>query len=86
MSAPKGRGRKRRRRKAGQLPAGFEQVNLNAAGIDIGAESHWVAVPADRDPTPVRAFSSFSAGLQALADWVVSCGITTVAMEATGVY
>ena len=68
------------------LPAGFEQVNLHAAGIDIGAESHWVAVPADRDPTPVREFSSFSADLHALADWLVSCGITTVAMEATGVY
>jgi hypothetical protein len=37
MSAQKGRGRTRRRRRAGQLPAGFEQVNLNAAGIDIGA-------------------------------------------------
>ena len=86
MKATKGRGRKRPRRKAGQLPPGFEQVNLNAAGIDIGAESHWVAVPADRDPTPVREFSSFSADLQALTEWLVSCGITTVAMEATGVY
>jgi transposase len=86
MSGQKGRSRKRRRRRAGELPAGFEQVNLNAAGIDIGAESHWVAVPADRDATPVREFSSFSADLQALADWLVSCGITTVAMEATGVY
>jgi transposase len=82
--------RKRRRawarQTAGQLPPGFEQVNLNAAGIDIGAESHWVAVPADRDPTPVREFSSFSTGLQALAEWLLQCGITTVAMEATGVY
>jgi transposase len=80
------RKRRRRRKSAGQLPAGFEHVNLNAAGIDIGAESHFVAVPADRDASPVREFSSFSAGLQALADWLVSCGITTVAMEATGVY
>jgi transposase len=85
MSAPQGRGR-RRRRKAGQLPPGLEHVNLNAAGIDIGAKSHWVAVPADRDPTPVREFSSFSADLHALADWLLSCGITTAAMEATGVY
>lgn len=86
MSPTKSRGRKRARHKAGQLPPGFEQVNLHAAGIDIGAESHWVAVPADRDPTPVREFSSFSADLQALAEWLVSCGMTTVAMEATGVY
>jgi transposase len=86
MRTRKGRHRKRARHPIGQLPPGFEQVNLHAAGIDIGAESHWVAVPAHCDPTPVREFSSFSAGLQALADWMVSCGITTVAMEATGVY
>lgn len=82
----KGKRRRRTPRRAGQLPAGFEQVNLHAAGIDIGAETHFVAVPADRDATPVRQFSSFSADLQALADWLVSCAITTVAMEATGVY
>jgi len=86
MSAPKRRARKRPRHKAGALPPGFEQVNLHAAGIDIGAESHWVAVPAHCDPQPVREFSSFSAGLQALTEWLVSCGIATVAMEATGVY
>jgi len=86
MSAPKRRGRKRPRHQAGSLPPGFEQVNLHAAGIDIGAESHWAAVPAHCDPQPVREFSSFSAGLQALTEWLVSCGITTVAMEATGVY
>jgi transposase len=86
MSATKGRRGKHRRRQSAGLPPGFEQVNLNAAGIDIGAESHWAAVPVDRDPTPVREFSSFSSGLQALVEWLVHCGITTVAMEATGVY
>jgi transposase len=45
-----------------------------------------VAVPADRDPQPVREFSTFTPGLQQLADWLVQCGIKTVAMESTGVY
>jgi transposase len=58
----------------------------HAAGIDIGSRSHWVAVPADRDAESVREFSSFTGDLHRLADWLASCGITTVAMESTGVY
>lgn len=58
----------------------------NAAGIDIGSASHFCAVPADRDDEPVREFSSFTADLNALADWLKSCGVDTVAMESTGVY
>ena len=46
----------------------LEKIHLNAAGIDIGSESHWVAVPSDRDASPVRAFRSFTADLIALAD------------------
>lgn len=61
-------------------------VQSNAAGIDIGSRSHWVAVPADRDAQSVREFSSFTGDLHRLADWLASCGITTVAMESTGVY
>jgi transposase len=57
----------------------------DAAGIDIGAEDLWVAVPADRDPKPVQCFSSFTTGLQLLAEWLEKCGIRTVAMESTGV-
>jgi transposase len=64
----------------------LERVNPNAAGIDCGSEMHYVAVPADRDPEPVRCFRTFTADLQRLADWLVACGIKTVAMEATGVY
>ncbi len=81
-----GKRRRRRRRAAEPLPAGLEHVNLHAAGIDIGAEVHYVAVPADRDAPAVRQFASFSADLQRLADWLVACEVTTVAMEATGVY
>jgi transposase len=57
-----------------------------AAGIDVGATEVWVAVPADCDPEPVRAFATFTEDLQALAGWLKGCGIRTVAMESTGVY
>ena len=58
----------------------------NAAGIDIGSASHFVAVPPDRDEQPVREFASFTTDLNALADWLAACGVDTVAMESTGVY
>jgi len=58
----------------------------NAAGIDIGSASHYVAVPPDRDDRPVREFPSFTADLNALADWLGQCGVDTVVMESTGVY
>lgn len=58
----------------------------NAAGIDIGSASHYVAVPPDRDDEPVREFKSFTAELKRLADWLTFCGVDTVAMESTGVY
>lgn len=61
-------------------------THLNAAGIDIGSASHFVAVPPDRDDEPVREFPSFTADLNALADWLTACGVDTVAMESTGVY
>jgi len=60
--------------------------NPHAAGIDIGEAEHWVAVPPDRSPQPVRRFGTFTADLETLADWLLDCGITTVAMESTGVY
>ena len=58
----------------------------NAAGIDIGSATHFVAVPPDRDDEPVREFASFTADLHRLADWLDACGVDTVAMESTGVY
>ncbi len=66
----------------------LQQLNLNAAGIDIGAEMHYVAVPPGRDSTgqDVRHFSTFTADLHTLADWLKQCNIDTVAMESTGVY
>jgi transposase len=61
-------------------------IQAAAAGIDVGASEHWVAVPPDRDAEPVRTFTAYTGGLHELADWLMSCGITTVAMESTGVY
>ena len=78
----KGRRKDRPRRRSSLL----EQVNRNAAGIDCGSAEHYVAVPVDRDPEPVRHFKTFTANLHQLANWLVSCRIETVAMESTGVY
>ena len=58
----------------------------NAAGIDVGAESHFVAVPPDRDDEPVREFRSFTEDLHRIAQWLSNCGVDIVAMESTGVY
>jgi transposase len=61
-------------------------VHEDAAGLDVGATFHVVAVPTDRDAEPVRTFQSFTADLHALAEWLQAVGIRTIAMESTGVY
>jgi len=61
-------------------------VNQDAAGIDVSATMHVVAIPPGRDIDSVREFGAFTEDLYALADWLKRCGITTVAMESTGVY
>lgn len=58
----------------------------NAAGIDIGSRSHFVAVPADRATESVREFGCYTEDLNALALWLLDCGITIAALESTGVY
>ena len=73
-------------RKSSAKPAGLSQLNLNAAGIDVGATSHFVAVPADRAEQPVQEFAAFTADLYRLADWLTECRVKAVAMESTGVY
>jgi transposase len=81
-----GGGQQRQRRSSRVRTAQLEQLNLNAAGIDVGASEHWVAVPADRDAQPVQRFGAFTADLYALAAWLRQCQIDTVVMESTGVY
>ena len=69
-----------------KLPKHLRNINQHAAGIDIGSRSHFVAVPEGADEQPVREFSTFTGDLERLAEWLGSCGVTTVAMESTGVY
>ena len=64
----------------------LEQINLYAAGIDIGSQMHYVAVPAELDDQPIRSYSCFTGDLKSMADWLVGIGINTVAMESTGIY
>ena len=73
-------------RQSGTRPAGLSLLNPNAAGIDVGASSHYVAVPADRAEQSVREFEAFTTDLYRLADWLAECGVETVVMESTGVY
>lgn len=79
---------KRRKKSIMDIPPSeiLKQINLNAAGLDIGAGEIYACVPADRDEQAVRAFPTFTVDLHALADWLKACGIDTVAMESTGVY
>lgn len=67
-------------------PQHMPVIDPHAAAIDVGAAEHWVAVPPDADPQPVRSFGAYTADLIALADWLKTCGITSVALESTGVY
>src|SRR5438552_2467989 len=84
------------RRPHGQ-PAVLTVLNVHAAGIDVHSDMHMVCVPADHVaphgadivegmPANVRRFAANSCDLRAIADWLAACGVTTVAMESTGVY
>jgi transposase len=76
---------------------GLRATNPHAAGIDVHAKEHWVAVPPEDVPPArvdqpahlprhVRKFGTCTADLEMLADWLQACGVTSVAMESTGVY
>jgi len=60
----------------------LDAIKPHAAAIDVGSESLYVAVP----ERPVRVFDTFTLSLHALRDYLRSEGVTSVAMEATGVY
>ncbi len=81
--------RKQRRETMRQIQSediSLEVVHPDAAGIDIGNESHYVAVPPSRDNQPVRCFGCTTGELKAMANWLKQCEIRTVAMQSTGVY
>jgi transposase len=67
-------------------PSLLERIQPDAAGVDCGERSHFVAVPVERDPEPIREFRTYTGELTRLADWLTQCRIKTVAMESTGVY
>ena len=77
--------RRSKSKKSGR-PSKLNIVHTQAAGIDVGATFHVVAVPPDLSPEPVQAFQSFTGDLYRLANWLVEIGVTTVAMESTGIY
>ena len=81
-------------------PTSHEPLHVthrHAAGIDIHANVHWVAVPPEDAPLPppdhppnlpahVRSFGACTADLIDLANWLAECGVKTIAMESTGIY
>lgn len=67
-------------------PTAIETVNISAAAVDIGSRMHMAAVNPDVAEMPVRAFETFTHNLHDLADWFKSHGVTSIAMESTGVY
>ena len=79
-------GQKMAKLKSADRTLGMEVIHPNAAGIDVGNEEHYVAVPPRLDPQPVRKFGCFTADLRATADWLSQIGVTTVALQSTGVY
>jgi transposase len=87
-SAPKRKASGRRSPKGNGNRRGTDLTvkNPDAAGIDVGARVHYVAVPEGRAEPSVRSFGAYTAQLEELVQWLTSCGITTVAMESTGVY
>jgi transposase len=86
---PAGKAKQKDAKRRTRKRAGMEDrpvLEPNAAGIDVGAREMYVAVPPDRDEHPARVFDTFTTDLNELADWLAACGVTTVAMESTGVY
>src|ERR1700758_910807 len=87
-SAPKrkARGSHCQQGKGNQRRSKLTITNPDAAGIDVGSQVHYVAVPEGRAQTSVRSFGAYTAQLDELVQWLKDCGIKTVAMESTGVY
>src|ERR1700737_1457496 len=78
--------RRRRTGKPRVSKSVLDRINPNAAGIDCGSAEHFVAVPPDRDAIPARSFPTLTRDVPRRADWLPPCPVTSVAMEASGVY
>jgi transposase len=84
--SPRGQGHRRRSPRSKEPGSELRITNPDAAGIDVRARIHYVAVPEGRAEVSVRSFGSNTAQLNELMKWLKDCAITTVAMESTGVY
>jgi transposase len=73
------------KKRASKFPKHLQHLNYQAAGIEVGSRSHFVAVPEGADEQPVREFSTFTDDLERSAEWLLSCGVTNVAMESMGI-
>jgi len=82
----KGKKKQKPNRIRQQVSEDMPVINRNAGGIDVGASEMWVSVPPDRDAEAIRRYEVYTRDLCAMADWLKQCGITSVAMESTGVY
>jgi len=78
--------RTKKQKKKVHIAQHWQLINPNAAGVDVGSREHWAAIPPDREGVKVRCFGASTPELEAMAEWLKSAGITSVAMEATGVY
>src|SRR5579862_1291896 len=81
--------RRRAKKRAAAVLDNLEQINLHAAGIDVGSAENFVCVPArsvKQGQSAVRSFGVFSTQQDELVEWLKECGVTSVAMEATGIY
>jgi len=78
--------REMRSKPSTRVPRGMPTVHPRAAGLDVGSTFHVAAVPPELSEDPVRTFQTFTGDLHRLGDWLRSVGITTIAMESTGIY
>lgn len=79
---------KKRRKKISikAIETSWEPINPHAAGVDIGSREHWACVPKEATEKNVRKFGTYTEDLEAMAQWFQDCGVTSVAMESTGIY
>ena len=82
----KRKSRHAKQQEASLLSEDLQLIEPDAAAIDIGSRSHWVAVNPQRASESVREFGTFTVDLNRLADWLTECKASSVVMEATGVY
>ena len=76
----------KKNQKGSNTRKGFEMINPDAAGIDIGSKVHYVCIPEGRDSVRIKSFGCFTEDINTMATWLKKCGIKSIAMESTGVY